>query len=65
MKVERRSAHEDILHLVPGEGGQNLKQLRELHDRSIIADAVAFLLVGLAREGKVSLKVSATPPGEE
>jgi len=29
------------------------------------ADSVAFLLFGLAREGKVSLKVSATPPGKE
>ena len=28
-------------------------------------DSVAFLLVGLAREGKVSLKVSATSAGKE
>jgi len=28
-------------------------------------DSVAFLLIGLAREGKVGLKVCVTPPGEK
>ncbi len=47
------------------EGGGEVDLAEIAAQLQLSADSVAFLLVGLAREGKVSLKVSAPLAGEE
>jgi len=55
---------EELLAKLTEQGGE--VDLAEIGAQlQLSSGSVAFLLVGLAREGKVSLKVSATPPGEE
>ncbi|NOZ78540.1 MAG: MarR family transcriptional regulator [Acidobacteria bacterium] len=54
---------EELLAMLTEQGGE--VDLTAMAGLQLSADSVAFLLIGLAREGKVSLKVSAAPAREE
>jgi len=55
---------EELLQKLTEQGGNcDLAAIAE--QLQLSPDSVAFLLIGLAREGKVSLQVSAPPAGEE